>query len=161
MLAKGIVLQAWAKSAFSCMLAAMIAPAALAHSVQVSAHLTEGVQVRAVYDTGQPMAQAQVALFAPNNPAQVWARGRTDNDGIFRFVPDAAQSGAWTVQVRQAGHGAIVSITTGNATTQMAAASAPEQTLTQKLVMAALVAWGALGTALFFRRRKGSSHAST
>ena len=139
-------------------LALLAAHAAGAHGVQVAAELTQAVHIRATYDTGQPMAQAQVALFAPSNPAQVWARGVTDDKGTFTFVPDPAEVGQWSVQVRQAGHGAIVSVTTDGTAPQ--AAQPTPQSMAQKLLMVALVAWGALGTALFFWRRKGAAHAS-
>jgi nickel transport protein len=153
---KGIVMRLRASLALS--VALLSAQAAGAHGVHVAAELTQAVHVRATYDTGQPMAQAQVALFAPSNPAQVWARGVTDDNGTFTFIPDPAEIGQWSVQVRQAGHGAIVSVSTGS-TAPQGAQPAP-QSMAQKLLMIALVAWGALGTALFFWRRKGAAHAS-
>jgi nickel transport protein len=153
---KGIAMRPQVKVALC--LALLGGQTASAHGVQVSADLTQAVQVRATYDTGQPMAQAQVVLFAPTNPTQVWGRGVTDGTGNFTFVPDPKQLGQWTVQVRQAGHGAIVSVTTDTAAPLVA--PAPPQTPSQKLVMVALVGWGALGTALFFWRRKGAARAS-
>ncbi len=160
MLAKGIALRLRARSTLGAMLLAWAVQPVWAHGVHVTAEVTQAVQVRVAYDTGQPMAMAQVALFAPTDPTQVWARGETDADGIFTFVPDPAQQGQWTVQVRQAGHGAIITVRTDGAAPQ-ATASPTQQSTAQKLLMIALVAWGALGTALFFWRRKESGHASS
>jgi len=139
-----------------------LAAQADAHGAQVAAEPVQAVAVQARYDTGAPMAGAQVVIYAPNDPAAIWARGLTDDAGRHLFTPDPTLPGRWTVQVRQAGHGAIVHIdSTPGGTQSHVATSAPVQGPLQRLVMVALVAWGALGTALYVRsRHKGARDAS-
>jgi nickel transport protein len=139
---------------------ALAAAPVWAHGTILSAEVSEGVQLHARFDTGEPMAQAQIAIFAPIDPTQIWARGTTDTDGRFAFVPDAKQPGIWTVQVRQAGHGAMINVTTGAGATAQVVENGLARTPAQKLLMVALVVWGALGTALYFRRKGRTKNAS-
>ena len=89
----------------------------------------------------------------PDDPASPWGQGVADRDGRFDFIPDATE-GRWTVQVRQAGHGAIAQVQLhGDAPVML---TAPRATgWLERAVMVALVAWRALGTILFALRRKG------
>lgn len=142
---------------------AALAPAqALGHAAELVAEHRAAVAVTARYDTGTPMAEAQITVFAPDDPASPWLQGLTDGDGRFVFVPDD-QAGRWSVRVRQAGHGAIVHLdldgpaATASATPVLATAGAGPTT-PQKLIMAASLVWGCIGTALYFRRR-GAGHA--
>ncbi|TVQ84761.1 MAG: carboxypeptidase regulatory-like domain-containing protein [Chromatiaceae bacterium] len=137
---------------------------ALGHAALVEAEMVAAIRLHAQFDTGEPMAAAQVILYAPDNPAQAWARGTTDPAGRYLFAPDPAVPGRWTVQVRQAGHGAVAYIDVGAddgaaPVVAVAGGGGPTGPL-QRAVMVALVAWGALGTALYFRRRR-RVHAST
>ena len=109
------------------------------------------------------MANAQVVVYAPSDRATPWLKGMTDDQGNFSFVPDTKPQnmGNWDVKVRQSGHGDITSIPinqgklTNVAQTQLASAGT-EYSAGQKMVMAAAVAWGCIGTALFFTRTKSS-----
>lgn len=152
----------------SFLLATALSPApALAHAALVEAHMLAAIRIVAVYDTGEPMAQAQVIVYAPDAPASAWSRGVTDDEGRFDFVPDPALPGRWSVQVRQAGHGAIAHVDIPSATegarvetaVLIATDGSAGLTLLQRLTMVALVAWGALGTGLFFMRRRGGGDA--
>jgi nickel transport protein len=87
-----------------------IALPAVAHGTAVEYEVGTAVAVSALYDTGEPMAQAQVSVFAPDDPTNPWMTGTTDLDGNFLFMPDPAIPGNWEVQVRQAGHGDIIVI---------------------------------------------------
>lgn len=146
----------------------------LAHNTQVIYEKTEAIQITAVHDTGEPLTQAQVVIYAPEDPTTPWLKGETDDEGRFTFIPDSNQSGNWDVKVRKAGHGDIVSIPIGNTSSNDMTVESPpiengdsttrisspgetktaqaEYTSLQKLVMAASGVWGLIGTALFFSR---------
>jgi nickel transport protein len=144
---------------------------ASAHGTEIQYQKVQSIQIDAVYAGGQPMGNAQVTVYAPNDPSTPWKTGTTDKQGQFTFVPDASQPGNWEVKVRQAGHGNIITIPVGEKTTALAAATqeATEDsnglswfdsedsvgdTLLQKALLAAAGAWGFFGTALFFARRR-------
>ena len=138
-------------------LALMAVPApALPHAALLSAEPAQAIRLQARYDTGAPMAGAQVVIHAPDAPTEVWGRGVTDDAGAFDFLPDPDRPGRWTMVVRQAGHGAVahVDLTPETGATPVAA---PPQTPLQRAVMIGLVAWGALGTALWFSRGRRAS----
>ncbi len=82
----------------------------LAHGVELEHRRVSSIELEARFETGEPMAQAQVLVYAPNNPTEAWQQGTTDDQGRFSFVPDETLSGNWEVMVRQAGHGAIATI---------------------------------------------------
>ncbi len=131
---------------------------AFAHAAYIQLSPVRGVEVRAAYDSGEPMAGAQVRVFAPDAPTRVWAQGLTDESGVYRFVPDPAIDGAWAVQVRQAGHGAMgeirlepTSVSAAEVALPLpASASGPDPL--QKALMAGAIIWGFIGTALYFKR---------
>jgi len=155
-------------------------PRAIAHGSTIQFRTTQAIEIQARYDSGTPMSEAQVTVYAPNDLATPWMQGVTDQEGRFTFTPDFEQPGHWDVKVRQAGHGDIVSIPIGevadatvvaeDAATPAEAAATPEITADgvaraqwagrdytplQKWTMAAAGIWGFVGTALFFTRRKG------
>lgn len=143
-------------------LAALVALApqpSFGHAALLDAETTTAIRLQARYDTGEPMAGAQVIVFAPDNPTEAWRRGATDAEGRYLFAPDIDMPGRWTVQVRQAGHGAVAHVDVGGAAADAGppsvvatTAQSGEHGLLRQAVMSALVAWGALGTALYFRR---------
>lgn len=130
-----------------------------AHAALIEAENVPAVRLRAVYETGEPMAGAQVLIYAPDTAADVWARGETDEQGRFEFIPDTLP-GRWSVQVRQAGHGAMAHVMLGAGDGPAPANTSSQDDWLRRAVMVGLVAWGALGTALFFRRRKVGIDAS-
>ena len=83
---------------------------AVAHSSKIQYRQTTAIQVKAIYGDGQPMAKAQVVVYAPDEPATPWLQGTTDEQGQFFFVPDRKQLGNWLLVARQAGHGATINI---------------------------------------------------
>jgi nickel transport protein len=133
------------------------APAPLhAHGALIDYTVARSIVVHARYDNGQPMSEAQITVFAPDNPAKAWLTGITDQEGLFSFVPDPSIPGTWAVQARQAGHGAMVHITidaSGDAQQAMRD-QGPGATGLQRGLMAAAIVWGFIGTALFFSRRR-------
>ncbi|MGP1387179.1 MAG: carboxypeptidase regulatory-like domain-containing protein [Thainema sp.] len=135
--------------------------ASQAHGVVIDYTPVSAVQLTATYDNGDPMAEAQVNVYAPENPAEAWLTGQTDERGQFIFTPDAAQAGNWEVQVRQAGHGDIVNIpvnTEADGSVQVTDAIAKRTSngysTPQIVLMGAAGIWGFVGTALFFSREK-------
>jgi nickel transport protein len=126
---------------------------ASAHGVDISAVVLKGVEVTALYDSGQPMAGGQVRIYAPDEPLEPWLTGISDEEGKFFFVPDYSRPGLWEVQVRLAGHGDLIRVEVTAAEEAVTAGQVGLGTL-QKLIIALSVVWGAVGTAFFFSRRK-------
>ncbi|WP_346292738.1 carboxypeptidase regulatory-like domain-containing protein [Sphaerothrix gracilis] len=130
---------------------------AIAHGARIDYQIQSAVEIQSSYDTGEPMQQAQVAVYAPDNPSEPWLTGETDDSGKFTFTPDTEITGNWEVQVRQAGHGDIVAISLGE-DSQLQAAIVKGSTgysASQLILMGLMGVWGFVGTALFFWRRKG------
>ena len=132
------------------LLAVAAAGTAAAHGAKIDYSTTLGVAIVAVYDSGEPMAQAQVAVYAPNDPATIWLAGTTDDEGRFFFSADPALPGTWDVQVRQGGHGHIVHIPIEAGSVSSGSSGF---TPLQIVLMSACVIWGFAGTALYFSGR--------
>jgi nickel transport protein len=132
--------------------------------------MTQAIRVQAKYDSGDPMKEAQVTVYAPNNPAEAWQTGKTDEQGYYVFVPNSEIRGNWEVKIRKAGHGDIASIPVEEANTTTASTSTSSNssqlklaqvrgssagyTPLQRTVMGIVVVWGCVGTALFFMSRR-------
>lgn len=136
-----------------CLALVTLGGAVSAHGAKISYTIDLTVSLVAEFDTGEPMANGQVTVYSPADPATPWLTGETDELGRFSFVPDSAQAGTWDVQVRTAGHGDIVHIPLGEGA---ALSGTTGYTTPQIVLMAASVIWGFVGTALFFSRgRRG------
>lgn len=146
-----------------------------AHGTKIEYRTTEAIAIDAKYDTGEPMSEAQVTVYAPDDPSTPWLQGTADANGNFLFTPDPSKPGNWTVRVRQAGHGDIINIavaedpaTSQEATVAQDTTSTPQEvnnpvtrggfTPLQTILMGAAVVWGFVGTALFFSRGKNRAH---
>lgn len=136
------------------LLLALPTQVAMAHGVDITTAPQQGTDVVVTFDTGEPMVGAQVAVFTPEDPADPWLTGITDENGRFFFVPDANLPGTWEVRVRQAGHGDFVRIEVE----PDGVVEATESSLSglQKALMVLSVAWGSVGTALYFFRRRAA-----
>lgn len=131
----------------------LVLPAqALAHGVNIEYSSDIEITIVAKYDTGTPMAGAQVAVYAPDDPTTPWLTGVCDDEGVFSFTPDTSLPGTWDVQVRLAGHGGIVHIPVGEGAASSGGLGG--YSWLQIAIMAACVIWGSIGTALYFRRRR-------
>lgn len=149
----------------------------LGHGIEMEHRRVSSVEVQARFETGEPMAQAQVLVYAPDDPAEVWQQGTTDDQGQFSFVPDETVPGNWEVVVRQAGHGTIATIPVtaavstedtpdsepspgidpgeeGETPTNSFISSSTGLSPVQRGVTIGSVIWGFIGTALFFARGK-------
>lgn len=136
---------------FTLLLALGLAATASAHGAKIEYQISMAVEIRAAYDTGEPMARGQVTVYAPDDPFTPWLTGVCDEDGRFTFTPDPSRPGTWDVQVRHSGHGDMIHIPIGEG---MAVAGGTGYTPLQIVLMAACVVWGFVGTALFFLKRR-------
>ena len=127
---------------------------AYAHGVNIEYTSNVEIEIVARYDTGGPMAGAQVVVYSPDDPATPWLTGVCDDEGRFSFIPDTSKPGIWDVQVRKAGHGDIIHIPVGGDTTT--AGGIGGYTTLQIGLMVACVVWGSVGTALYFSRRRNA-----
>lgn len=135
----------------------------LAHGTKIEYSSATAITIRATYDDGTPMKQAQAVVYAPDNPSIPWAKGITDDQGEFTFIPNREMSGNWDIKVRQSGHGSIVSIPLQNrliasqekpeVTKLQLSSTQNDLTPLQKIMVAAASIWGFIGTALFFSRK--------
>lgn len=129
-----------------------------AHGTDITYRSTQAIELVALYDSGEPMANAQITVFAPSDPATPWLQGEADAGGRFVFSPDPAQPGRWDVRVRTAGHGEIIHIDVAEGAV---VAGGGGFTTAQRLLMSAAIIWGFVGTALYFARDKASNPVTT
>lgn len=125
----------------------------LAHGTKFEYHAQTSYEIVATYDDGTPMAEAQVSVFAPNEPSKPWTTGTCDEKGRYVLTPDTSIAGEWAVQIRRAGHGGMLNIPVGD-NNQQAAAGSTGYTPAQLAVMIVAVLWGLAGTALYFKRER-------
>jgi nickel transport protein len=111
------------------------------------------VGVQASFDTGVPMADADVLIFAPNEITAA-IKSRTDTRGIVCFAPDKA--GAWVIQVRaEGGHGMRINLEVDqDSIVSVSDSEHSSLSILQKLFLAVCVCWGFIGTGLYFYGRK-------
>lgn len=124
----------------------------LAHGVLMDATPIPSFQVHVRYESGEPMANAQVNVYAPTDPKNAWLQTVADENGYFLFTPDPTLMGTWDIQARLAGHGEVLQIDVqkDGAIHQL---TPSRGTPMQKGVTIAAVVWGFVGTALFFSKR--------
>lgn len=143
----------------------------LAHGAVIDYEKIDAIALVAQYDTGEPMNNAQVIVYAPNNADEPYLQGVTDDNGNFTFTPDTTITGNWTVRIRTAGHGSIINIPVESKETVAPESNdndsneistnqpeTPRQSsfpnTSQRLLMTISGVWGFVGTALFFSRPK-------
>ena len=106
-----------------------------------------------MYDTGEPMANAKVLIFAPEETKATFTT-QSDSKGVFYLIPDKA--GTWTMQVRdKGGHGMRINLPVDESMQLTQASKSSGMTYLQKVLAALCVVWGCIGTALYFRRKAG------
>ena len=125
---------------------------AYAHGARIEYTIGMTIEIIASYDSGEPMAGAQVVVYAPDDPSSPWLTGVCDNEGRFTFTPDISKTGIWDVQVRQSGHGDMVHISIGEGMASTTGAGG--YSVLQIVLMGACAVWGFVGTALYFSRRR-------
>lgn len=90
------------------LLMSIVTTTAYAHGVVITYAANEKgeIEMDAAFDNGDPLANAQVTIYAPSDPATPYLTAEADENGHYVFTPD--QAGRWSVQFRIAGHGDIV-----------------------------------------------------
>ena len=101
------------KLLFGCALALLMAilmsSISEAHGTDIQLTINENrVEILALFDTGEPMSNAQITVYAADNPQEVWLSGEADGDGRYSFAVDSSISGEWGISVRTAGHGELL-----------------------------------------------------
>ncbi len=145
-------------------------PSAQAHGAVVEVN-PASVEIKAAFDTGEPMSNAQVLIYSPADVATPVVKGQTDSEGRFLFSPDpdlvaagAAENGRWEVTVRKAGHGQATNFELGDGILQRAATGSPTASSArftpQHWLSLAAVVWGFVGTALYFKANAKQSASS-
>jgi len=123
----------------------------LAHGVGFVYKQSNVYEITASYDDGTPLSEAQVTIYAPDDPKNAWKKGMSDENGQYTFSPDTSKTGTWTLQFRKAGHGGTVNIDVG----EISSGSASTGLNTIQMFIAALaVVWGFIGTAFYFKKEK-------
>jgi|GEM_PF-370025 len=138
-----------------------------AHGSKIKYQQTSAIAIRASFDDGTPMKNAQAVVYSPQDPTKPWLTGITDAQGQFTFVLDPSFSGNWDVKIRQSGHGDIVSIpvvkgqvvssleeSINISETRVVSQGSQDFTPWQKLLMSITSVWGFIGTACFFSRNQ-------
>jgi len=134
--------------------ASMLPVTAYAHGADIEYTVSTEVEIVATYDTGTPMDGGQVTIYAPDDPATPWddpGTGLCDAEGKYTFTPDPAIPGTWYVQVSKARHGGDFYVNVAEGSSGGGSLSA-----LQIVLMAVCVAWGFVGTALYFKRRRSA-----
>ena len=82
-------------------------------SAQTPAQTGSSIELQTAFFNGEPLKGATVAVYAPNQPGRIWAKGVTDSKGRFNFEPDTKIQGDWEVRITRAGHADIVTVPVG------------------------------------------------
>jgi nickel transport protein len=130
--------------------------AAVAHAHGTSIELIasgDEILIHALFDSGEPMSNAQISVYAPDNPREAWLTGEADADGRYSFTVDTSINGAWAVSIRTAGHGELLHFNvtrSGRISLDETTERTPQQT--------ALIAGGVVaalgGIAWYFSRKR-------
>jgi nickel transport protein len=129
-------------------------PAASAHRVYVQETITE-VEIKAWFGGGDPMADADVAIYAiKNGEEELYIEDSTDSDGLFYFTPKLGVS-EYRVEVLESGHKSETTFTlTGDAVGDTAGAELP---LAARIGAGFGYIIGIAGIAMYLSARKAKS----
>lgn len=131
----------------------LAAPYLYSHGTKYEIVNSGEIGVKAMYDSGDAISDADVLLFPPGSSSST-SSIKTDKNGVFYFTPD--KPGTWTFQVRDtSGHGMRINLPIDESLS-LQSGEQPGSGLNtlQKIVMALSIVWGAIGTALYFKGRK-------
>ncbi|PSN18807.1 hypothetical protein C7271_10565 [filamentous cyanobacterium CCP5] len=77
---------------------------ASAHMVETNYVMNDLLEFQSAFSTGEPLQQATVTIYAPNDSEEPWMELTTDDEGRFAFLPDPAIPGDWDVYIRLGTH---------------------------------------------------------
>ena len=142
------------RSIYTFCLVLILSVSAFSHGTKYELVKSGQIGIRAMFDSGEPMSEADVLVFPPGSTISSVTE-KTDAQGIFYFVAD--RPGTWTMQVRdKTGHGMRINLDIDET---LSIKGDPQKggglNTARKVIMAICVAWGAIGTALYFKGRKG------
>ncbi len=131
----------------------LAAPSLYSHGTKYEIVNSGEIGVKAMYDSGEAMAMANVLVFHPGSASSSDSI-KTDKNGVFYFTPDVP--GTWTFQVRDtSGHGMRINLQIDESlSVKSGNQSGSGLNMIQKVIMALSIVWGAIGTALYFKGRK-------
>lgn len=82
-----------------------------AHGTEITySAIGETITISALFDDQEPMAEAQIVAYAPNNPEVAYHTGTADANGQYTFDIDTSIAGSWDITVRVASHGEIIHV---------------------------------------------------
>lgn len=112
------------------------------------------IGIKAMFDTGEAMSNADVLVFPPG-AATFSVTEKSDEKGVFYITPD--KPGTWTLQVRDnTGHGMRINLEIDESlSVKEDSQTGSGLNTVQKVIMALCVVWGAMGTALYFKGKRG------
>ena len=128
---------------------------ALAHgtSIQMTVVDETTLELHALFDTGEPMSEAQITVYAADNPTQAWHSGVADENGFYAFDVDTSIRGEWAISIRTAGHGEILHLNVlRNGTISLEEVA--ERPFWQTILIAAAVVAALGGIAYWYSRPK-------
>ena len=88
----------------------------MAHGTDIHLNVVDNnqIEVNAVFDTGEPMSEAQIIVYAADDPERAWHTGTADSNGTYLFPVDTTISGDWAMTIRTAGHGELLHFNVNN-----------------------------------------------
>lgn len=142
----------FSKTLLTLLLLLAIAPPVLAHGTDIRVTVDGAtIQIAARFETDEPMSDAQIIVYAPDNPQEPWLSGVADTEGAYAFDLDPTLVGEWAITIRTGGHGEIVHLDVsrnGSVTVQQN----NERSAWQTALMAGAVVAALGGVAFYFNK---------
>ena len=83
---------------------------AFGHAVETNFLLEDELQIQTLFSSGEPLTDAKVQIFSPDNLEEPWLEGQTDEEGRFSFAPDTELPGDWEIVIQEKGHGDMLTV---------------------------------------------------
>ncbi|MGK7889601.1 MAG: carboxypeptidase regulatory-like domain-containing protein [Leptolyngbyaceae cyanobacterium] len=77
---------------------------ATAHMIETDYNLLEldqSLEFTSTFSTGEPVPEASVSIYAPDNLEEPWLELITDDQGRFSFTPDQSIPGEWEIHIEK------------------------------------------------------------